>query len=497
MAINRKEDPVGLDKEIDALQVIIYDGLADRGWLDYESYHRAYKNDKTEFLLPEIFEKDNNYQIALMNDDFTVTSFFIGTNTRDVSDGGLIETTVSIIFQANLEKLYPTAPNTQRFDEELITDVSAILNDLGGRFTFESIATTIDEVYAGFDTEEMKKRGDDMQKFNVARFDVGVIYEPSCSDDFASTTQCQLSITGLITTDETSMDANDGTATVNHTTPQGNISYLWTTVDGNIPVGEEVNKSMSGLSPGTYTVVVTDDFTDDCKATDSGTVNAGVGQLFAADFSGSDYFSSTNPIFDKSTSPFSFSLWFRLDSTAFSQTLVSKWLPAGNQKSYLLQYNVGATMRFLASHNGSTNTIATSGVTIVADTWYFVVGIYYPSTNEIGLTVNNETIVKTTIPSGGVFNSSAEFNVGQFDGGVQMMNGRIDSLSSWSKAFTQPDSSTLYNSGDGQTYADMSKVSLDAHYKMNELTGTRIDLVGGFNLTDNNSVGRAEGKILD
>jgi len=84
---------------------------------------------------------------------------------------------------------------------------------------------------------------------------------------------CNIAVTVSVT-DETIVGANDGTATANDTGGQGTITYLWTTSDGSIPAGQETNQTATGLSPGTYTVLVTDDITAGCTATDSGTVEA-------------------------------------------------------------------------------------------------------------------------------------------------------------------------------------------------------------------------------
>jgi len=85
---------------------------------------------------------------------------------------------------------------------------------------------------------------------------------------------CTLVIDSISATDETSAGANDGTATVVISGAQGDIAYLWSTVDGNIPSGQEVLQSPAGLSPGTYTVLATDNIAPSCTDSDSVTVEA-------------------------------------------------------------------------------------------------------------------------------------------------------------------------------------------------------------------------------
>jgi hypothetical protein len=88
--------------------------------------------------------------------------------------------------------------------------------------------------------------------------------------------------------------------------------------------------------------------------------------------------------------------------------------------------------------------------------------------------------------------STAEFRVGN-----TTLEGLIDSFSVYTKALTQSETGDLFNSGNGVPYPDMDQVNLQNHNKLNELTGERVDFHGTDNLTDNSSVGRAIGKILD
>ena len=271
MAIHRKISPTGVDKLVDKLQVIIFDGLTNRGWTGYESYHRAYKNDKTDNVTPERFEKDNNYKGVLMNDDFTVTSFFLVPSPRPV-EGGLVQCTISIIFQANLKKLYPTSPNTQRFDEEFINDVSVVVHNLGGQFEFADIFTEIDDVYEGFDTDKIKARGDNMEKFGVIRVDLEANYQPFCGDVYASSgAMCTIAPITVSTEPPTSFGGSNGTAEADATgVVNGTLSYLWDAAAGN-----QTTKIATGLVAGDYTVAVTDSIPDECTREGTGTVEQG------------------------------------------------------------------------------------------------------------------------------------------------------------------------------------------------------------------------------
>jgi len=267
MALKRKDNPTGVDKLVDRWQTILYNGLIDdRGWSDYESYPRAYKlidPRGNNNITPKDFASENDYKGVLMNDGFAVTSFFLVSNIGD-EDEGLSTATISAIFQADLKKLYPNSP--RRFDEELINDIKAVSRNLDARFTVGETARGIDDVYSGFDTEEIKKNGDDHQPYNVVRFDMDVKFSYTCTDEYA-TSLCTVKVDRVETTPESMEGADDGTATAVITGDQGNLSYAWSNGQTSNPI--------TGLTAGTYSVVVTDDNTLNCTAQGSGVVEGG------------------------------------------------------------------------------------------------------------------------------------------------------------------------------------------------------------------------------
>ena len=361
MALLLKVNPVGIDRPIDKIQQALYTGLVTNGtWTMYESYHRAYKNETKDGIVPEIFTGKKDYKDAFTDDGFTATSFFLIPDEVGVVEGQKFQAEISIIFQVDLAKLYPNAPDSRRFDEEMHNEILNILNDLDANFTDVDYVTSLDSVYAGLDTSKIK--WNDLQPYHVVRFTVTANYDYQCNPVFAKaglvctigvdmsktdpttiggndgtatatptggqgsisyewddpanqTTQtatgledgtytcivtdsiisippcntigmieledpaaiCNIGVTVNVTA-ETGEDLNDGTASAVPTGGQGVLSYLWTTGDGSIPGGTETNQNIVGLSPGTYTVVVTDDIIPSpvCSATDNGTVDVGI-----------------------------------------------------------------------------------------------------------------------------------------------------------------------------------------------------------------------------
>jgi len=272
MALIRKDSPVGVDKPIDVIQNAVYGAMVTNGaWTNYESYHRVYRNETKNGVKPELFTGNgNDYADVYMDDKFTVTSFFMVGDETSISDD-MFTSNISMIFQVDLNKLYPTSPH--RFDEEFRNQLVKVFRHLDGTFIFESVTTSIDAVYSGLDTEQVKLN--DTHPCHVVRYELTANYQHACNNVFASDeVTCNISV-NVTTTDETSVGAEDGTATANISGNQGTITYLWSTLDGSIKP-EQVNDSfIDDLPTGTYSVLVTDSIITNpvCTDEDSGVIN--------------------------------------------------------------------------------------------------------------------------------------------------------------------------------------------------------------------------------
>ena len=264
MGVNRKNKPTGVDKIIDTWQLALYNGLVNKkGWSNYESYPRVYKDiDNDGNVNPLDFITNNDYNPVSTDDRFTVTSFFLVSDDSDEING-LTESVISVIFQIDLNKLYTSTPH--RFDEELINDVKAINRNLDGRFKDEKVSRGIEKVYSEFDTDKIKEGLRDRHPYNVVRFDMAVRYQYNCGDVYATTgAVCDIAV-DVSTTPPDTFGGNNGTATANVTgTVNGTLTYLWDAAAGN-----QTTETATGLSAGTYSVVVTDSLPDSCTATDS------------------------------------------------------------------------------------------------------------------------------------------------------------------------------------------------------------------------------------
>lgn len=176
MGLFQKTDPEGVDVAIDELQKDLFLGLTTKfGWRDYDSYHRAYRNKKEKDTLPEIYTSKGDYKEVLFNDNETVTSFFLSDEKRAYDSGKFIFSQgVSIIFQANLSKLFPDI--IHRADEELIANVIKTIKNKFWDSQLIEVITGVDKVYESLKIANEKHYYDDMSNFSISRFNFKMLY---------------------------------------------------------------------------------------------------------------------------------------------------------------------------------------------------------------------------------------------------------------------------------------------------------------------------------
>lgn len=111
--------------------------------------------------------------------------------------------------------------------------------------------------------------------------------------------------------------------------------------------------------------------------------------------------------------------WFRTSEAApaASRGFLGKWNATGNQRSYLLFYNITVGQAAsIVSVDGSASTQATAAAGLSLNVWHFLVGRFTPST-ELAVFADNVKAVNTTSIPASIFNSTADFRVAQFNAG--------------------------------------------------------------------------------
>lgn len=174
MALVQKSNPINEDYAIAVIQTHLYSNLLGLGVTNYESYERVYVINGS----PEIYIGANNYKEVFYDNRFYLTSFFVlGNNKRKVDDN-VFEVDLSIVFQADLNKLYPNI--THRADAELHRDINNALEGIPADFEIVEIVTGIDNVYSGF-TFKNEQFLDDVSQSHLVRVNMTIQYVETCN----------------------------------------------------------------------------------------------------------------------------------------------------------------------------------------------------------------------------------------------------------------------------------------------------------------------------
>jgi len=238
--------------------------------------------------------------------------------------------------------------------------------------------------------------------------------------------------------------------------------------------------------------------------TDNNTVTRVNGkQSSAAEFvaANSEYLSiASNASLQVGNIDFTICGWVYLSNKTNFQTLFSKYLSAGEQRQWLVDYNQSSDrFRLLVSSDGTASVIGQ----ILADnlgspsatTWYFICAWHDSVNDTLNIQINNGPVSSTSFSTGIFGSGTGDFMIGGSANLTSSANGYIDEVGFWKRTLTQGERTRLYNSGFGLTVPfDQLSDRLVSHWKLNEISGTRADSVGGNTLTDNNTVTRSDGK---
>ena len=186
--------------------------------------------------------------------------------------------------------------------------------------------------------------------------------------------------------------------------------------------------------------------------------------------------------------------------------------PGGNFYSCWAQWEAGDSA-ILMGYRGSDDTftvnVKTSGDTsnflAIPDSnfglnvWHFFVFRYTESTKLAELRLNETHFDSITLPSSRYATTSSPLTFGKTGSGGGHANEHLDNISVWNRPLEDSEIAQIYNNGYGLAYPFKMKTGLItqliSHWKLDEVSGNRIDSHGSNNLTDNNTVGFATGKL--
>lgn len=240
---------------------------------------------------------------------------------------------------------------------------------------------------------------------------------------------------------------------------------------------------------------------------DKGVKSDGAAQFTSAN---SEYLSiADNPSVSTGDVDFGFAVWVRLNTKTASQSILGKWDITGSNREYLIWYSQSLDrFVFQGSSAGTTTNFNLSADTLGSpstSTWYFIFAWHDSVSNTVNIQVNNGTVDSSSYSSG-IYDGIAEFQIGKYVSADAYLDGRLQHIAYFKNppsgiaGVISTISSTLYNSGAGVSYENITSAQktawgLVSWWKLNEKDGARVDSHGSNHLTDNNTVTEAIGKV--
>jgi hypothetical protein len=197
--------------------------------------------------------------------------------------------------------------------------------------------------------------------------------------------------------------------------------------------------------------------------------------------------------------------WIKPGTLSGTQSVIGKWNDGINQKSYHVRLSGGNFIFYISSNGAAIQTVtATQPPTgWQTDVWYCVQCFYDDDNGVMGIRFNDLDWAYASA-SGGIFNSTAQFELASRNQGFQHYDGYMDEVGIWDVVLTPYEFDFLFNWQYAKTYEDITpgitnSVTGDkvvALWEMNDpANGVRKDYLGVENLSDLNTVGRNVSRI--
>lgn len=193
---------------------------------------------------------------------------------------------------------------------------------------------------------------------------------------------------------------------------------------------------------------------------------------------------------------FAVACWVKLDSLASNQGVLAKGTSTGaaGHEWYLSWVNAIGAYRASVSDGVTTKLRHGSAGQVTAGQWHLVV-LQHDSVNnlvKLKVDLNNEvTVSKLT----GSWESNHDVTAGKVS--TSYMTGGLSRLGYWKgRILSDSDIASLYNSGSGLLYSELStglKTGLVDYWDLTEVSGNATGADSGTVLTDNNGVGSMPG----
>jgi len=238
---------------------------------------------------------------------------------------------------------------------------------------------------------------------------------------------------------------------------------------------------------------------DDAVASNNLTNNNTIAYASALINNGADFESGSSQTFSITnagqtgldpTGSFSYSTWFKPETSNTETGFAEKWGVQGNRSWSLSK--TATTVNFRSVSDGtSPGNAVTESITMSNGTWYHLVFVYNAATPTVKIFVNGSSSGAQAVSQTSIYDSTADVIFG-YDGN-NYMDGIVDATAFWNVALSDGEVAELYNSGTGVQYPYTIVYNMAADVGAFTLTGIDVGLlrplihmvasVGSFTLT--------------
>ena len=150
-------------------------------------------------------------------------------------------------------------------------------------------------------------------------------------------------------------------------------------------------------------------------------------------------------------------------------------------------------LRYYINSNRTTNTgVTCDGTTVVDSNWHMITAVYTGSVMNLYW----DSVLIGTTSSSITIDTTDNWYIGNTNTS-RSVNKKMNSVGFWSSALSIDSIQKLYNAGRANNFPFNEGISnsLAAYWKLNESSGNASDSIGGYTLTNNNTVTYSSGKI--
>lgn len=171
---NTLTNTIGIDKEIQSIQNVLYDSLIAKWVNDLDGHGRVYKNiDQEGKMFPQWYMGQREYKDVYYNDRYSGVFMFVDGDNHTTEDEVVYSADVKVVFMLDLSRVLPS--EVDRADMFAQNDVVEILrNNAFNRFKITGITKGVKNVFQGFNTERIKFT--DMQPYHCFSVNLNLTY---------------------------------------------------------------------------------------------------------------------------------------------------------------------------------------------------------------------------------------------------------------------------------------------------------------------------------